>query len=105
MLHIALHLLVPAVAAMAFYRERWLRSYLVMLAGLAIDIDHLLAEPIYDPDRCSLGFHPLHTALPIAVYAAALLHPRTRLVGIGLCLHIALDALDCRVNTGGWYAG
>lgn len=95
MLHIVLHLAVPLLVAAAFYRERLWRSYLVMLAGVAIDIDHLLADPIYDPDRCSVGFHPLHTAVPIALYVALLLRPKTRLLGIGLCLHIVLDALDC----------
>ena len=57
--------------------------------------DHLLAEPIYAPDRCSIGFHPLHTAPAVAVYAGLLLPRRTRLFGIGLLLHIVLDAIDC----------
>jgi len=66
-----------------------------MLAGLLIDLDHLLADPIYDAERCSIGFHPLHTALPIAIYVMLLFHPKTRVVGIGLCLHILLDGFDC----------
>ena len=105
MLHLLLHAVVPLAVAVAFYRDRWLHSYLIMMAGMLIDVDHLLADPIYDPGRCSVGFHPLHTAVPIALYAAALAHPKTRLLGIGLCLHIALDAIDCRVTTGAWYAG
>jgi len=92
-----LHFLVPAAVVAVFYRASWRRSYLLMLAGLAIDLDHLLASPVYDPGRCSIGFHPLHTALPILVYILALIHPKTRLLGIGLCIHIALDALDCFV--------
>lgn len=66
-----------------------------MLAGLIIDIDHLLADPIYDAGRCSIGFHPLHTPIPILLYALLLIHPKTRALGIGLYLHIFLDALDC----------
>lgn len=66
-----------------------------MLAGLLIDLDHLLADPIYDPDRCSIGFHPLHGLLPMVAYVALALFPRTRALGVGLCVHIGLDALDC----------
>jgi hypothetical protein len=94
-LHVALHLLVPAAVTALFYRAAWLKSYLLMLAGLAIDVDHLWASPIYDPARCSIGFHPLHTAIPILFYVLALVHPKTRLLGLGLCIHILLDALEC----------
>ena len=66
-----------------------------MMSTMLIDIDHLLADPIYDPMRCSIGFHPLHTWLPISLYVLALAHPKTRLLGIGLCIHILLDAADC----------
>ena len=66
-----------------------------MLAGMLIDIDHLLADPIYDAERCSIGFHPLHTPLPIVIYVLLLFHPKTRPLGIGLILHIFLDSLDC----------
>ena len=76
-----------------------------MLVGLLIDIDHLLANPIYAIDRCSIGFHPLHTAIPIVLYGLALLHPKTRLVGIGLCVHVILDAIDCSVTSGVWFVG
>ena len=74
-----------------------------MMAAMLIDVDHLLAVPVYDPNRCSLGFHPLHGILPIALYAALCLHRRTRLVGLGLVIHIALDAIDCQVTNGIWY--
>lgn len=72
---------------------------------MLIDIDHLLADPIYDPTRCSIGFHPLHTSVPIALYVLALAHPKTRLLAIGLCIHIALDSIDCRLGNGIWYTG
>ena len=66
-----------------------------MLSTMVIDLDHLLADPIYDPERCSIGLHPLHTLIPTVLYAAAIAHPKTRLVGVGLCIHIVLDGLDC----------
>ena len=89
--------------ALGLYRTRWLSSYALLLAGLAIDLDHLLASPIYSIDRCSVGFHPLHTAIPVAVNVLALLPPKTRLLGIGLCIHILLDAIDCKMTSGVWY--
>ena len=93
--HLVLHIVVPLAVALWRYRTQWQRSWLVMLATMAIDVDHLLADPVFDPERCSLGFHPLHSVVPVVLYVAALAHPRTRLVGVGLCLHIALDGLDC----------
>lgn len=66
-----------------------------MIATMAVDLDHLLANPIYDPDRCSIGFHPLHSYIAIGVYAVLLIFPRLRIMAIGLLIHIALDYVDC----------
>lgn len=112
MIHIALHVVVPAVVAWVFYRPRWFRAALVMLATMVMDLDHLFADPIYDPQRCSIGFHPLHTAPAIGVYAVLFALPLVlarrsktgaqnpggrvvHLAGAGLLIHIALDGLDC----------
>lgn len=114
MIHIALHFLVPLLIALAFYRSRWPSAALLMIATMMVDADHLLAVPIYDPDRCSIGFHPLHTGPAIAVYITLFLIPlvaRTRpgrdrlhaaarlshLIGLGLLSHMALDWIDCLV--------
>ena len=94
-LHLALHVAVPGLAAWLFFRPRWVRSWLVMLGTMVVDADHLLANPVFDPDRCSIGFHPLHTAPAIAAYALLALVPRTRLVGVGLLIHMMLDGIDC----------
>ena len=94
MLHIAAHFLVPALVARLGFPERWLRAWVVMVATMLVDLDHLLAEPIYDPGRLSLGFHPLHAWALQPVYVALALWPRTRLVGLGLVLHMALDGID-----------
>jgi hypothetical protein len=94
-IHLLLHALVPLAIALAFHRERWMRAWLWMLAGWLIDVDHLLADPIYVPDRCSIGFHPLHTAPAALAYVALLLPKRTRLLAIGLLVHLGLDAVDC----------
>lgn len=94
-LHLVLHVLVPLGIAFAAYRDHWRRAWLVMLATMIVDVDHLLADPIYDPVRCSIGYHPLHTAPAIAVYVAFLIPARTRLPALGLVAHMALDGLDC----------
>lgn len=93
--HLLLHALVPLAIARVFFRQRWRRAWLWMLAGWLIDIDHLWADPVYDPGRCSIGFHPLHRTPAIAAYVLLLLPRRTRLLAIGLLVHIGLDALDC----------
>lgn len=93
--HLLLHALVPAALAWLFWRDRFPRAWALLLLGWAIDLDHLLADPVYAPDRCSIGFHPLHTAPAVVVYGVLVLPARTRLLGIGLLVHIALDAIDC----------
>lgn len=102
LLHILLHFLIPALVAKAFFRTQWKNAYLLMLATLAVDLDHLLANPIYDPNRCSIGFHPLHQPVFIGLYLALCLFPKTRIIGIGLVLHMALDSIDCQITNGLW---
>ena len=101
-LHITLHFAVPALVAASFFRQRWWFAYLVMVATMVVDFDHLLATPIYDPGRCSIGFHPLHGMVPMVLYLLLLLHPRLRLVGIGLLIHMGLDSIDCQLTSGVW---
>lgn len=78
-----------------FYRNGWKIAYLVLIGTMLVDIDHLLADPIYDANRCSIGFHPLHQYGMIVLYALLSALPKTRLIGLGLLIHMALDALDC----------
>ena len=105
MIHLLLSVAVPLAIALVFYRPIWAKALLLMLLSMVIDIDHLLADPIYDPNRCSIGFHPLHTLVPIGIYLALWAHERTRLVGLGLCVHVLLDAIDCQMTNGVWYYG
>lgn len=102
MAHMLFHFMLPLAVAWAFFPSDWKKAYFIMMATMVVDIDHLLATPIYDPLRCSVGFHPLHRLLPIAVYGLLSLIPKTRLVGLGLVLHMLLDSIDCKVNTGAW---
>ena len=102
MVHIALHFLVPAVLTGLFFRKNWKAAYLLMIATMLVDIDHLFANPIYDPNRCGIGFHPLHELYFIIFYVALCFVPQTKLIGIGLSIHMALDAIDCQVTNGVW---
>jgi len=98
--HLLLHVAVPGLVAWLFFRDplqprMFRRAWLLLLLGWAIDLDHLLADPIYAPDRCSIGFHPLHTVPAIVAYGALTIPRPTRLLGIGLLIHIGLDLIDC----------
>lgn len=95
--------MVPLTVAFLFFRKRWLVASIWLLAGWLVDVDHLLADPIYDPTRCSIGFHPLHTWFPIAVYGVMCWIKPVRLLGLGLVIHMLLDSIDCRINTGVWF--
>ncbi len=97
MLHLTLHFLVPALVAGAFFRPEWRKALLILIGTMLVDIDHLLANPIYDPERCSIAFHPLHSYWAIGIYFVLCFPKQTRLVGIGLMIHMALDLMDCYV--------
>ena len=90
-----LHFTAPAAVARLAFADRWQRVWLIMMATMIVDLDHLLADPIFDPNRCGIGFHPLHTLPAIAVYLLLTVFPPTRIVGLGLVIHMALDAVDC----------
>jgi hypothetical protein len=89
------HLLVPGLVAVILFRPRWRYAWLIMLATMAVDLDHLLADPIFDPQRCGIGFHPLHSGPAILVYAILFWVPTLRLVSTGLLIHMGLDGIDC----------
>lgn len=107
----ALHFVVPLLVALAFYRGRWRNAALIMIATMIVDVDHLLASPIYAPHRCSIGFHPLHTIVAMIVYAALFAIPLVgrgagtagmrsversiHLTGLGLLIHMSLDWINC----------
>lgn len=93
--HLLLHLIVPAAVAGVLFRKDFWKAWLTMMVTMLVDLDHLLADPVYDPGRCSIGFHPLHQYPAIAAYAVMTAWPKLRLLGIGLIIHMALDGVDC----------
>ena len=109
-IHLALHFLVPCAVAGLFFRQQFLREWLTMCATMLVDVDHFLADPVYDPSRCSIGFHPLHTVPAIIVYVLLFAVPLSmklssrpfrsvpvivHLIGLGLLIRMGLDWLDC----------
>ena len=94
-IHYGLHLVFPIVIAWRFFPTIKIKAYLILLATMLIDLDHLLVNPFFDPSRCSIGFHPLHTIYALIIYLGMLFPKKTRLVGIGLVLHLITDFIDC----------
>lgn len=94
-IHYGLHLVFPGFIAYIFFKEQWKKAWLLMVLTMLIDLDHLLAIPIYDAQRCSINFHPLHTYYALAVYVFLLFFKQTRIVAIALVLHLLTDAIDC----------
>lgn len=97
LLHYGGHWLAPFLIAKLIWPTRWVKAGAVIAAANLIDLDHLLADPIFDPDRCSIGFHLLHGWEAALAYLALLLVPRwwTRAFGIGALWHLAVDFGDC----------
>ena len=87
-----------------------------MVMTMVVDVDHVFAckdymmaawasgrglgdlfscPTLFVPDRCSIGFHPLHSFPAIGVYVLMLLIPPLRIIAVGLLLHMVTDYQDC----------
>jgi hypothetical protein len=93
-LHYFLHFIAPILIAYIFFRDKWKTVSIIFLLTMLVDLDHLLATPIFDPCRCSIGFHLMHSWYMIALYFL-LLFTKLRIVGIGLLMHMLTDQIDC----------
>ena len=71
--------------------------WIIMISTILVDLDHLLANPIFEPNRCGIGFHPLHSYYAIGLYLLILFIPNIylRIIAVGLLLHIFTDLQDC----------
>ena len=99
LIHYGMHFGLPLAIALMFFKSKWKVAFFIMISTLLIDLDHLLATPIFEANRCSINFHPLHTYYAMMVYAVMLFFKKTRLLGIGLATHILADAVDCVMMT------
>ena len=94
-IHYGMHFLLPGIIAYVFFKKNWRTVWLILIATMLIDLDHLVANPIFDANRCSINFHPLHTYWALIVYVVLLIPQKTRVVAIGLLLHLLTDYIDC----------
>ncbi|MDC6362832.1 MULTISPECIES: DUF6122 family protein [Flavobacteriaceae] len=93
--HYGIHFLIPILIAFFFFKDRKLRVAIILLCGIVIDVDHFWANPLFDPNRCSIGFHPLHSYWAILGYAILPFFKPTRIIGLALLIHILADFMDC----------
>lgn len=96
-IHYSFHFLVPLIIGLLFYKEKWKKVYLIFLASMLIDLDHLLATPIFEANRCSINFHPLHTYVAMGFYVLGLFFSKTRILALALLFHLFTDYLDCHL--------
>ena len=85
-----------------------------MILTMAVDLDHVWAckefieargiegvmqifdcPDLFVADRCSIGFHPLHSYVAIVGYVLLMAVPVLRIPAVGLVLHMATDFQDC----------
>lgn len=97
LVHYSLHFIAPGLLAWVFFNEQWELAWGIMIATMLVDLDHLLARPIFDAQRCSIGFHPLHSYVAIGVYILLLFVPNfyVQVAAVGLLFHMLTDWLDC----------
>lgn len=130
-LHLGLHVWVPLLVAGLLLKwplwqgfvlkqlpKNWLPNsswvfvsiFTCLMLTMVVDVDHLLAVPIYAPNRCSIFFHPLHQSWAISLYVLIFswlslqawqgksLSYGQKLVSLlclGLIIHMLLDGADC----------
>ena len=95
-IHYFLHLGFPFLIAYGFFRKDWKKVYLILVATMLVDLDHLLANPIFQANRCSINFHTLHTYYAMVVYVILLFFRKPfNIIGIGLLFHMLTDFIDC----------
>ena len=98
LIHYSLHFVAIGGIAYLYDRQNWLKYWLILAATMLVDLDHLLATPIFDPDRCGIGFHPLHSEIAITAYVLGMIFIKNkifRLICIGLFFHMFTDFIDC----------
>ncbi|REH54921.1 hypothetical protein C7448_102454 [Tenacibaculum gallaicum] len=95
-IHYFLHFGFPIIIAYLFFRDNWKRIALILLATMLVDLDHLFANPIFDSNRCSFGFHIFHSYYASGLYILLLFLKRPyNIIGLGLLLHMLTDFIDC----------
>ncbi len=98
LVHYSLHFLVIGLIAYLYDKKNWKRNWLILMATMLVDVDHVFATPMFDPNRCGIGYHPLHSEVAIATYILGIIFTKNkilRLIFIGLLFHMITDLTDC----------
>mgnify|MGYP001575187746 FL=1 len=93
-----MHYLIPGLIAFIFFKKNWKMVWLIFTLTMLVDLDHLLATPLFDANRCSINFHPLHSFYAIIIYVIFLFPIKTRIIAIGLLFHMFTDFIDCLLH-------
>ncbi len=104
-LHYGFHFVLCPLLAYVIWQyqcKKGKEAFIIALLSMLVDLDHLFAEPMFDPNRLSVGFHPLHSYPMIVVYFIALVFPYKRFnfwwgfrpLAFALLLHMLTDYLD-----------
>jgi len=101
-IHYFLHFGAPLAISYYCFRSQWKKVYILFLITMLVDLDHLLASPIFDPNRCSINFHPLHSYYAISIYFLLLLPKQTRIIALALLFHMVTDYIDCYMTLHHW---
>ncbi len=94
-IHYGLHFLFPGIIAWVFFKDQWKKAWLIMIATMLVDLDHLFADPIFNPNRCSINFHVLHTYYAMGTYLVLFAFKKLRIIAVGLLFHMLTDFIDC----------
>jgi len=94
-IHYGLHFVVPFFIAFFLFKKEWKTVYFIFLLSMLVDVDHLLATPIFEKNRCSINFHPLHSYFAIGIYCIGLFFKKTRILCVALLFHMLTDFIDC----------
>ncbi|MFC4212488.1 DUF6122 family protein [Pedobacter lithocola] len=95
-IHYFLHFGFPFFITCLFFKKDWKKVYLILIATMLVDLDHLFSNPIFQANRCSIDFHPLHTYYAMIVYVILLFFRKPfNIIGIGLLFHMLTDFIDC----------
>ncbi|CAM1333704.1 DUF6122 family protein [Tenacibaculum aestuariivivum] len=94
--HYFLHFVFPFLIAYLFFNKNRINVSLILISTMLVDLDHLFSTPIFQANRCSFGFHLLHTYYAMLIYVVLLfLKKPYNIIGLGLLLHMFTDLIDC----------
>jgi len=95
--HIISNVILALVITLYDKDVNFLTLLFVLISSNLIDIDHFLANPVYDPARCSITSHVLHKwyMLPLTFIGMLATEKYVRYFLAGVFLHLILDSRYC----------